>query len=280
VAGAPALWLFAGPPFAGTQYREVVTRLRELRPTGRVECVAVSEAGAGWEDSAASLAVRVAEGDILFAHGLAVPVACGVAAARGLGALVLSNGPLRALDPVSSAVVALARAPGFGALAFRRRPWLTWLASSGGLRRAVNNPYAMDRDTVATVCGPLVHSGEASGALRRWLSSLDRGWPDPAQLEVPLRLLWGDNDRLHPLSEADRVDAIRGGGCIVVQPGGRFAWPEEMPWALADHLLAAWGGGPDSATAAAAGGRGGPSGRATTTSTSRLAQQWSGSVGA
>ncbi len=233
------VWLLAGPPFSAAQYRATQARLHALRPELEVEAVAVSTLGSGWEEAAASLAARVAEGDVVYAHGLAVPVACGLAARTRLGGLLLGNGPLRRLDALTDTALRVAALPGAGALLFRESVWLWWLRSSVGLRRAVNNPYAMDRDTVATICGDLVASPAASVALRNWLLSLRQPWPDPASLPRPVALLWGDNDRLHPLSEADEIDAVRGGGCITVQAGGRFAWPEEMPWALADAVLSA-----------------------------------------
>lgn len=239
MSSVPRLWLLAGPPFASNWYRHVVARLGELRADLGVESVTVSPLGGSWSESATALSSRIAPGDVVFAHGLAVPVACAVASEVRLGALVLSNGPLRRVDSATATLQRIAAVPGLGALPFLRVPWLAWLRSSGGLRRAVNNPYAMDRDTVAAVCGELVASPAGSFALRRWLAGLRAPWPDPALLPGRVTLLWGDNDSLHPLAEADEIDAVRGGGSIVVQPGGRFAWPEEMPWALADAVLAA-----------------------------------------
>lgn len=235
---SPRIWLLAGPPFSAAQYRPTAKRLAEVRPGLAVEVVAVSPLGGSWSESASALEGQIQPGDIVFAHGLAVPVACAVAAKRSLGGLILSNGPLRRVDKATAVVIRLGAMPGVGLLPFLRWPWLAWLRSSVGLRRAVNNPYAMDRDTVAAVCGELVSSSAGSMALRRWLCSLRTPWPDPAGLPGPLRLLWGDNDALYPLADADEIDAVRGGGGVWVQEGGRFAWPEEMPWALADVVLA------------------------------------------
>ncbi len=263
------IWLLAGPPFSAAQYRPTLKRLGDLRPALPVEAIAVSPLGGSWSESAAALVDRIQASDVVFAHGLAVPVACAVATQRSLGGLILSNGPLRRVDPATDAVIRLAAVPGVGLLPFLRWPWLAWLRSSVGLRRAVNNPYAMDRDTVAAVCGELVSSPAGSMALRRWLGSLRTPWPDPAGLPGPLRLLWGDNDRLHPLADADEIDAVRGGGGVSIQEGGRFAWPEEMPWALADAVLFAFDQAHPSATPEHAGPVAGASDPVATTPESR-----------
>ncbi len=239
------VWLLAGPPFDVELYRGVRPRLAATRPDLAVEVVSVVEAarGGGWADSAAHLAERVSEGDVVAAHGLAVPVGIALDAALSacgstLGALVLVNGPLVQLDGLAAALVRLARVPGAAHSAFLPRPWLGWLRSSAGLRRAVNNPYAMDRDTVAALCGPLVADAARRASLVAWLVSLAEAWPSAAGVTAPLTLLWGDNDVLHPLGEVDSISGIRGNGQVHLAPGGRFAWPEEMPWRFADVVAA------------------------------------------
>ena len=235
------VWLLAAPPFGVDLYRGVRPRLAATRPDLAVEVVSVVEAagGGGWAQSAAHLADRCVGGDVVAAHGLAVPVGIALDAAlaakgASLGALVLVNGPLAQLDGLAQALVRLARVPGAARSAFLPRPWLGWLRSSAGLRRAVNNPYAMDRDTIAALCGPLVADAPRRAALVTWLTSLGEPWPDAAGVTAPLTLLWGDNDVLHPLGQVDSISGIRGKGQIRLAPGGRFAWPEEMPWHFAD----------------------------------------------
>ncbi len=235
------IWLLAGPPFGAELFRAALPRLRASRADVGVVALSVVEAGAGWQASAERLAAQVSEGDVVVAHGLAVPVAIamdGLARALGapLGAIALVNGPLERLDPVASAVVRLAHWPGAAHTLFRAAPWLAWLRSSAGLRRAVNNPYAMDRDTVAALCGPLVADAARRAALVAWLRSLRAPWPSAATITSPLTLLWGDNDDLHPLGEADAIGAKRPPGVLRVAPGGRFVWPEELPWAFADAV--------------------------------------------
>ncbi len=232
-----AIWLLAGPPFDAPLFGDTVAR---LVATGRpdVHSLSVVSLGAGWDASAAALAERVGPDDVLVAHGLAIPVALGVAARRPLGHVVLINGPLLALDPLSEAVVRMAALPGAAESMFRPGAWLMWLRSSLGLRRAVNNPYAMDHDTVAAICGGLVVDGAARKALCAWLQSTRTPWPAPHSSPVPVTLFWGDNDRLHPLSEADAAAVSGGNVAIRVASGGRYAWPLEMPWTLADTLCA------------------------------------------
>lgn len=237
------VWLLAGPPFGPGLFRAALPRLSASRPDVCVEALAVVEAagGGGWRASAAALAARVGTGDVVVAHGLAVPVAIaidGLARERGvsLAAVALLNGPLERLDPVSAWVVQLAHLPGAAHTLFQAAPWLAWLRSSAGLRRAVNNPYAMDRDTVAALCGPLVADSARRVALVAWLRSLRTPWPSASTVTAPLTLLWGDNDDLHPLGEGDAIGAKRASGLMRVAPGGRFAWPEELPWALADAV--------------------------------------------
>ncbi|GDX81522.1 hypothetical protein LBMAG42_33330 [Deltaproteobacteria bacterium] len=237
------VWLLAGPPFGPALFRAALPRLIASRPEATVVALEVVEAaaGGGWQASAEALAARVSAGDVVVAHGLAVPVAIAMdelARERGapLGAIALLNGPLERLDRVASVVVQLAHLPGAAHTLFHSAPWLAWLRSSAGLRRAVNNPYAMDRDTVAALCGPLVSDASQRVALVAWLRSLRTPWPSASTITAPLTLLWGDNDDLHPLGEADAIGAKRGAGLVRVALGGRFAWPEELPWVLADAV--------------------------------------------
>lgn len=238
----PSFRLLAGPPAGPALWRSIAPRL--VASGASVDTPDLLDPDAATFDAAVDALVRrPAHADTwLVAHGLAVPVAVAAASARAPRGLVLLNGPLRTLDPVTRAVATLARARVLRPL-LTPRVWLPLLASSAALRRTVNNPYAMDRDTVATICGPLVADRDHRRALATFLSSIPSALPDPRLLTCPVSLLWGDEDVLHPLREADWLDAALGGGRTRTLPGGRFFFPEEQPWAVADALLAVAGRG-------------------------------------
>ncbi len=215
--------LLAGPPFGLALFRGVEARLRALAPGLAVECDAVPCA------EHPPFAPEAA-GALVFAHGLAIPAAL----RSGAAALILSNGPISRLDPVTRSLAALGPALSaclFPAIALR------WLRSSAGLRRAVANPYAMDHDTVAALCGPPIASAEGRRHVAAYLRWLPSAVPGPVA-ECPTWALWGDEDGLYPTSEADVFDAQGEGGRVAWLPGGRFVHPEELPWAVADAILA------------------------------------------
>jgi pimeloyl-ACP methyl ester carboxylesterase len=151
------------------------------------------------------------------------------------------NGPLRRVDPIARALGRLARTPGgsaaLRATLFQPTVWQAWLRSSVGLRRAVVNPYVMDRDTVALLCGRLVESDEGRRAVAAWLRGL-RDLPEPRAFAAPLLLLWGDADPLFGSAEAAFFEALVPGARHVSVPGGQHAHPEERPWEVADRLSA------------------------------------------
>lgn len=237
---APAVLFLAGPPFDAALFRGVLERF------GASEARSILDPGApedGWRERAASLANELAQRPtVLVAHGLAVPAAIAAALRTSPAALVLSNGPLRRLDAFTAA---LTRACGsrpsaalFERTALRPGPWLSWLASSAGLRRAVVNPYVMDRDTVASLCGPLVASAAGRHALASYVRSLAE-LPDPSALRCPVLLLWGDGDPLYPAEEAAYVEAMLPQAEHRSVPGGQHVHVEERPWETADRL-GAW----------------------------------------
>ncbi len=229
--GVRLLWV-AGPPFTQGLLRGAAERaggelLPLLEAGGRNDVASVAKRLAG--------RVAVDEGTVLVAHGLAVPAAM-LAARRGrpgLRGLVLTNGPITRLDAFSAAFArsasVLSRAPG--------AVYTRWLASSAGLRRTVANPYVMDRDTVAAICGPLFADAGQRRAVADYVRSL-APMPAFAAPGVPVALIWGDDDPLYPLAEADAADVLLGGGRVRAIPGGRFGHPEERPWALADAVTA------------------------------------------
>lgn len=227
-------WFLAGPPFGPSLFAAVRDRLGD----GRLgEVVDDARPGDGWAARGAALAEAVTASPrpaLLVAHGLALPAA--IEAARQSGArLLVTNGPLTRLDPVSAAVARVAGlAPGAIAAGLRPSPWLAWLRSSAGLRRAVVNPYVMDRDTVAALCLSRVQTATARRATVAYLASLAAGLPDLAAPPSGTWLAWGDEDPLYPASEADFLDARLGGGRRIDVPGGRWLHPVERPWAFAD----------------------------------------------
>lgn len=237
--GLDVLFL-SGPPFGPELFRQVVARLG----FGSAESVIDPQhPDDGWPEAAARLAERLRKRPtVVVAHGLAVPAAVAAALAAPPAGLVLTNGPVRRLDPFAAALSRVTAAPGGRALAaatlLRPRPWLGWLASSAGLRRAVVNPYVMDRDTVATLCGPLVASAAGRRATAAWLASL-RDLPDATALRCPVFLPWGDGDPLYPAAEASFLEAALPGARHESIPGGQHGHPEERPWELADRV-GAW----------------------------------------
>lgn len=233
------LWFLAGPPLGEGIYRSVIQRLGE----GEARALLSEEHPTdGWQERGAALAedLKKAGEVVLFAHGLAVPAAVEAARIAPPALLVLSNGPIRQLDPVTAALGRLASAPGgrllLGDLLLQPALWLRFLASSAGLRRTVVNPYVMDRDTVATLASPGIQSRGARRAVASYLSSLSKGLPDASSVRAPIRLVWGDADPLYPAYEADYLDTVLGGGRHHPVAGGQHFHPEERPWYLAEQL--------------------------------------------
>lgn len=183
------------------------------------------------------IARRIARGrTTLVAHGLAVPAAVAAASEAPPALLVLANGPITRLDPVTRTVARLASTGALSPTLLRPSLWLRWLASSAGLRRAVVNPYVMDRDTVALLCEQEVATPEGRRAVVAYLGSLHGALPDARGLTCPTVLLWGDEDPLYPASEADWLVSSSAGARLLPVPGGRFLYPEERPWWMADAL--------------------------------------------
>ncbi len=221
---------YAGPPFVGQLFQECVARAGGEAP-------ALLDPGA--RNTLQAVAERIASGlrasshpVVLVAHGLAVPAvlrAAALAPGPMLAGVVLSNGPITRLDPITRA---WQRLPG-ARVGLHPQLFVRWLASSAGLRRAVCNPYIMDRDTVDAICSPLVATRADRTAVITYVRSLDP-LPPFTRPAVPTMLAWGDDDPLYPLAEADAADVLLGGGHLRAIPGGRFVHPEERPWALAD----------------------------------------------
>ena len=241
MSGPVRVRLLSGPPFGAELLSKVATRLEErLGVSVCTEDVLDSAGGGGWREAGDALARALDDDTVLVAHGLAVPAAVHAALQVTPRVLVLTNGPTTRLHPVVRTVAEGARGGGvaFAETALRPAPWLGWLASSGALRRAVVNPYVMDRDTVAALCGPQVATSAGRRALAAYIGSVAGGLPDSRRLRLPLVLVWGDDDRLHPAAEATALEATVPGARHVAIPGGRWGHPEERPWALADAIAA------------------------------------------
>lgn len=238
------VWLVAAPPMAPAMWEPVALRLEpHFRP--RVIDLFDDESGdCSVEALAQRLGARIgAEPQgVLVAHGLAVPVAMAVAAANPGLPLVLANGPIGSLHPLLSSCCALARrlGPLSGAL-LNPRLSTPALASSLGLRRAVRNPYVMNRDTVVAICMPTLSSPLRRSAARQLLASLPEALRSTSPIEGPALLVWGDEDRLHPpaMVDAARLRIAKLSHHRV--GGGRFLHPVEQPWDLADSIVEWWG---------------------------------------
>ena len=241
MSGQHDILFLSGPPVSEGLWRIAAPRV-ESRIGARCEVASVLRYGDGWRAAADALAEELrVRPRIVVAHGLALPAAIGAAAQVAPPLLVLANGPLAELDPVHTVLARAARG-GAAVLAqtlLRPGVWLPLLASSVALRRAVVNPYAMDRDIVDALAGPLVADPAGRASVARWWASLAERWPDPASLACPLTLAWGDEDALFPASAASSLAARRPAIVHVRVPGARWLWPEERPWALADAIEAA-----------------------------------------
>lgn len=236
----PLLWFLPGPPLGAGMFFDVVRRLGEGRELPLLDPARPED---GWKERGAALAEAVRDAGapvVLIAHGLAVPAAIEAASRFPPALLLLSDGPVTRVDPVTRSLARLAALPGGLPLRPLLTPavWCAWLASSAGLRRTVANPYVMDHDTVVALAHPLVADRAGRRALTAYLASLGKGLPDVGSLAGPTALVWGTEDGLYPASEADYVDSRRGGATHVSVPGGRWLHPVERPWAYADAVRA------------------------------------------
>lgn len=224
----------AGPPFGGALMGRVAERLGG-RAVGVLD---PAHPDHGWVERAEALAEAVRPGEVVVAHGLAVPAAVRLATLVPVGGLVLSNGPLRPTG-VTRALSLAGRRSGVALVSVFRPPISTAvLASSAGLRRLVVNPYVMDRDTVAALSEPLLGTPTGRRAVASYLASLAT-LPDPHALRCPTLLAWGDADPIFGATEAAFLEATLSGCRSVRIPGGQHLHPEERPWALAD-AVAGW----------------------------------------
>lgn len=226
--------LLAGLPFSAELFAPVVARLGVVLPE-----VEVRAYGAG----ALETVQAEFQDAVVVAHGLAVPMALQIA--RGVEPLLViaSNGPISRLDNATRTIARLSSFPmvssALAQLALLPIPWLAALRSSVALRRTVNNPYAMDRDTVAAICGPTVATRADRARLVAAYAALSRLALPQALPRCPVHALWGDNDRLYPTYELDLLTSMRMDVEVQLVPGGRFLHVIEQPWCFADAVAAA-----------------------------------------
>jgi hypothetical protein len=243
--GSCTIVLVSAFPFSGALFDEVARRLSARARVVIPELHAGPDSGALSElvDRLVAVVNACGQVDVVAAHGLAVPVLLAAAERLPTSQFAIANGPVSRLDVFSATLSALGRAPGgrtsLASTLLRPGAFVRWLASSAGLRRAVVNPYVMDTDTVERLVRPLLETSESRKKIAHFLASLrptvDRFEPGDRQITA----IWGDADVLFPCSEAEYVANGRYHGMHVTVPGGRFLFPEERPWELADALLKA-----------------------------------------
>jgi pimeloyl-ACP methyl ester carboxylesterase len=236
--------LVAGPPFDGALWAHAAKRLGQHGWAARVlELGPEGGAPSGW---AAGLRSALAPDELLVAHGAALRFALRAAAAAEaegapLPGLVLCNGAAGAVDPVSRALGAACARPGLGRLLCRPALLQRYLWSSLGLRRAVVNPYVMERDRVVAVTSRWLGAGASTSALAAALVEGGVIEAVPALPRTPVLLLWGDEDPLFPPAVAEAARAALGQALHHRIAGGQHLHIEERPWAAAD-LIHAWAG--------------------------------------
>jgi pimeloyl-ACP methyl ester carboxylesterase len=221
----PPIVLVSGPPAGAVLFREVQERLRPQRSVA-VELLEFS----GPEDTPAperlSQVVTALSPGMVVGHGLAVPTVCALDAPP---LVVLSNGPTTSLDSLTALVRALP-GPALSSALFHPLVLRRWLASSLGLRRAVKNPYVMEREVVDELTASMLRSKSTRRAAARWLKDLEL----PVRFPAHVHAVWGDDDVLHPV---DEIHALLGPERVHRIAGGRWFHPQERPWALADACL-------------------------------------------
>lgn len=227
----------AGPPFSEQLWSQVQRRLEDQGLTTR----AIPMLVAGSSPCMTSAAERVAEqientpSPVLVAHGSAIPIALRASVRTRPRGLVLTNGVLDRPDPFLRALSQIPH-PILSRGVLRPAVWLRYLASSVGLRRAVINPYVMDRDMVVAVCGPLVETRDKRDQFTVFLKDLCKPRPPLPAFDGPTLLAWGDADRLYPPHLVREYDRELKRNKVVFIPGGQHLHPIERPWALADHI--------------------------------------------
>lgn len=251
----PTFLLVAAPPASSAMWGDVVSRLAthglRARAVELWEPVPADPSVDGLATRLVQEIEAVEDEVVLVAHGTALPVARAAAARTDVAGLVLTNGPIRALDPATRALAGLARSPrALAATLLQPGAWNRWLASSAGMRRTVVNPYVMDRDTVVALTEPYTRSSEHRSAAARFLRDLREIGAAAAPRTTRRLAIWGDEDPLYPASLTDEARSLIPDLEVLEVPGGQHFHPIERPWYMAD-LMAEWWTGERSTGAAA-----------------------------
>lgn len=230
----------AGPPTSSLLFRHLAAPLRQEgvaltlaepfdpAPSGRADLQGLVE----------RLAPVVPDGATVLVHGLALPIGFELLRRTGAAGLVVLDGPLERLDPVSAAAARSCRvAPALMQTLLRPAIAVPLLASSLGLRRAVVNPYAMDRDIVAMLTAPLIATRARRAAVVEYLGSISRIGPPWSVGGKRVLALWSSSDLLYPLPHDMSRLVADGELSAISMAGARFLSVEEQPWAVAASVV-------------------------------------------
>jgi pimeloyl-ACP methyl ester carboxylesterase len=227
--GEPILFV-AGPPGSAIMWGNVQRRLAP-RSTVAVEFPLMTNGS--FEEITDRLREIVSEvgAVVVVSHGEAVPFVLSIEAScvqlqvltngrllGGLEAAQVSNLPKTIINSVTK----LGIGPRF-------------FSSSLGLRRAVKNPYVMDKAVVDSMIAPYFSTKEQ----RKGMLALFRLTSEERTLrtKVPVHVIWGDSDRMHPKKALEAWASNFMDVTIEYVPGGRWFYPVECPWELADRLV-------------------------------------------
>jgi len=222
--------LISSPPFGDDFWRGVQNRLAYHGHD--VQIHSPIEHAASIREACIFLKNHVQPQDVLVAHGLGVPLALQYASENPINHAILSNGPIENLDPISAS---FAKLPSLlqkiylhPTICFR------YFQSSLGMRRAVVNPYVMDKEMVASACAPLT-KGQTRSHMIQYLKEISSFSP-PASIQSSILAIWGDHDLLYPISISMEIQNRYPQTTRLDIEGGKLLHPIERPWAMADIM--------------------------------------------
>lgn len=235
-----AIVAIAGPPTSSLLFRHLAAPLGaagyalslpepfDPAPVGRADVASLAE----------RLAPVVPDGATLVVHGLALPLGFELLRRTKAVGLVVLDGPLDGLDPVSRTLAgAAAAAPRLVRALLHPAIAVPWLASSLALRRTVVNPYAMDRDIVAMLAAPIVATPERRRAVADYLRSIRRIGPPWSGAGKRVLALWSSSDLLYPLPVDMSRSVVDAEVSAISLAGARFLSVEERPWEVARSVI-------------------------------------------
>ena len=222
--------LISSPPFGEDFWRGVHNRLAYHGHDVHIH--SPIEHAASLQASCLFLKDHVHPQDILVAHGLGIPLALQYAAENPIRRLILSNGPVEKLDPISAS---FAKLPSLlQKIYLHPKICFRYFQSSLGMRRAVVNPYVMDKEVVASTCAPLKKSRTRSHMIQ-YLKELSSFSP-PTSISSSMMAIWGDHDLLYPISVSMDIQNRYPQTTRLDIEGGKLLHPIERPWAIADIM--------------------------------------------